>query len=90
MNGVNGYAIRGRGEYATASIFLPCAGCGYGTSLLFTGSYGYYWSSVWSSVPCSDSYYDAWCLNFDSGYHRTFSYCRGYGRSVRPVQGFTK
>jgi hypothetical protein len=31
MNGVNGYIVRGRAEYASNSIFLPCAGDGYGT-----------------------------------------------------------
>ncbi|MBR1921070.1 MAG: hypothetical protein IJ829_03570, partial [Kiritimatiellae bacterium] len=32
-NGVNGYVVRGKGDYASASIFLPAAGLGYGTSL---------------------------------------------------------
>jgi hypothetical protein len=86
MNGVNGYVIRGRGEYATASIFLPCSGYGDGTSLYYAGSDGEYWSSV----PRSDSDYDAWDLNFDSGYHGTTNYYRIRGQSVRPVQGFTK
>ena len=85
MNGVNGYVIRGRGDYASASIFLPAAGCGYGTSLYDAGSYGYYWSSVPSSG--ND---DAWSLYFYSSGHDTHTYSSGYGRSVRPVQGFTK
>ena len=86
MNGVNGYSVRGRGAYASASIFLPCTGYGNGTSLLDAGSYGYYWSSV----PSSDSNGRAWCLDFGSGYHGTHGYYRYYGQSVRPVQGFTK
>ena len=84
-NGVNGYVVRGRGDYASASIFLPCAGYGHGTSLDDAGSYGNYWSSV----PNSGSY-NAWLLNFNSGSHYTDYYDRSYGYPVRPVQGFTK
>ena len=85
INGVNGYVVRGRGAYADASIFLPCVGdCG-GTSLFHAASEGYYWSSV----PSSD-YYDAWRLYFNSSGNGTRSSGRIYGRSVRPVQGFTK
>ena len=87
VNGVNGYSVRGRGSYASASIFLPCAGRGLGPSLNLAGSRGYYWSSV----PYSDNYYYyAWSLYFDSSGHSTFSYSRYGGLSVRPVQGFTK
>ena len=84
-NGVNGYIVRGRGGYASASIFLPCAGDGNGTSLNYAGSDGDYWSSV----PDSD-YSGAWRLGFNSGSHYTGDYYRFYGQSVRPVQGFTK
>ena len=76
-----------RGDYATASIFLPAAGFGYGTSLYDAGSIGYYRSSV----PDSDNYYDSWYLYVDWGYHGMYYYYhRFYGLSVRPVQGFTK
>jgi hypothetical protein len=86
QNGVNGYVVRGRGEYASNSIFLPCAGCGYGTSLHPAGSDGDYRSSV----PHLDNY-NAWYLSFNSGYHSTHDYGhRWYGQSVRPLQGFTK
>ncbi len=85
VNGVNGYSVRGRGSYASASIFLPCAGYGSGTSLYYAGSGGNYWSSV----PDSDDN-GAWGLYFNSGDHNTFDYYRYNGRSVRPVQGFTK
>lgn len=83
LNGVNGYVICGRGEYASNSIFLPCAGLGNGTSLNTAGSRGFYWSSV----PSSDY---AWDLYFNSGDHGTYYSDRFYGRSVRPLQGFTK
>jgi hypothetical protein len=45
MNGVKGYVVRGIGNYAAQSIFLPCAGYGHGTSLVNAGSRGHYWSS---------------------------------------------
>jgi hypothetical protein len=81
-NGVNGYVVRGtEGSYAFKSIFLPCAGDGDGTSLRHAGSYGYYWSSV----PYSDS--RAWYIDSDGD-----AYCnhRNLGKSIRPLQEFTK
>ena len=90
QNGVQGYLVKGQGAYASASIFLPCAGYVYGTSLLNAGSHGYYWSSV----PDSDSnyYYGAWSLYFLSSDRSTSSYYyrRYYGQSVRPVRGFAE
>ena len=88
-NGMNGYRVRGRGTYASRSIFLPAAGRGYGTSLNDAGANGYYWSSV----PYSDSsyyYYGTRFLYFGSGSHGpSGNYGRYLGLSVRPVQGFT-
>ena len=84
MNGVEGYSVRGRGNYASNSIFLPAAGYGNRSSRIDDDS-GYYWSSV----PCEDSY-KAWCLHFYSSDHKTSSYERYYGLPVRPVQGVTK
>ncbi len=86
VNGVKGYVVRGRGKFASASIFLPPAGRGYGTSLSI--AHGFYWSSVPNSGSSSGH---AWYLSFDSSYHspHTF-YHRFCGQSVRPVQGFTK
>lgn len=86
-NGVNGYVVSGRGDYASASIFLPCAGYGLGPSLGGAGSSGGYWSSV----PGSDYGNLAWGLGFNSGSHDTNgNYYRFSGCPVRPVQGFTK
>ena len=85
QNGVNGYVVRGRGDFSANSIFLPAAGIGYGSSLDYAGSTGFYRSSV----PYSDSYY-ARGLYFYSGYHRTDDNFRYYGFSVRPVQGFAE
>ena len=86
MNGVYGYIVRGRGSYASNSIFLPCAGYGDGTSLNEAGSDGYYWSSVPDS-----GYGRAWDLSIDSSGHGTYKWgYRCFGQSVRPLQGFTK
>ena len=86
MNGVNGYVVRGRGDYASAIIFLPCAGRGHGTSLYDAGLDAYYWSSV----PYSGSNFYSWYLRFYSSHHGLFYSHRDFGRSVRPVQGFSK
>ena len=86
QNGVNGYVVRGRGDYASNSIFLPCAGYGYGTSLSSSGSYG----TCWSSLPNLGSSSGSWSLSFGSSSHSTYLSSRYSGRSVRPVQGFAK
>ena len=85
LNGVNGYIVRGKGDYSSKSIFVPCAGRGIGTSLYDAGSDGNYWSSVPYSGRSR-----AWGLDFGSSYHYTDYYDRIYGQSVRPLQGFTK
>ena len=79
MNSVQGWVITGKDS---ASIFLPCAGYGYGTSLSHAGSYGNYYSSV----PYSGSNGYAWGLYFDSGDFSRRSVGRYDGRSVRPVR----
>ncbi len=85
-NGVNGYVVRGKGAYASNSIFLPSAGYGDFGSLRYASSGGYYWSSV----PYSDND-NAWDLSFDSSRHGTSgNYRRYYGQFARPVQGFTE
>jgi hypothetical protein len=87
MNGVQGYLVKGKGGYTSASIFLPCAGNGYGPSLDLAGSDGNYWSSV----PYSGYNSDSWYLFFTSGSRSTcYDGHRYYGQSVRPVQGFTE
>ena len=84
VNGIKGYVVKGKGVYASASIFIPCAGDGLGTSLGGAGSNGVYWSSVPDSGSNLARY-----LYFYSSYHGTYYGSRDYGRSVRPVQGFT-
>lgn len=85
-NGVSGRLVKGRGAYASKSIFLPAAGYGdYSNLLTDFGSSGYYWSST----PYSGSY-DAWSLSFDSGYFGRGNGKRREGQSIRPVRGFAK
>ena len=87
-NGVFGRLVKGRGTYASKSIFLPAAGDGSDSDLRSLGSYGRYWSST----PYSGfSICYAWSLHFDSGafYRNMFDY-RFDGQSVRPVRGFDK
>ena len=89
-NGVNGYEVRGRGGYASNSIFLPAAGSGEWTSLVNAGSYGSYWSAVLYS---DDSY--SWflynysrLLYFSSRFYEYGYNFRTTGQSVRPVQSY--
>ena len=85
-NGVKGYIVRGRGAYASNSIFLPAAGYGIGVLLSDSGSCGYYWSSA---LYTNDSHNSRF-LRFTSSHHykdyKDYSCFRGYGQSVRPVQ----
>ena len=83
-NGVNGYLVRGRGDFADASIFVPAAGIGVGTSLYDAGSAG----DVWSSVPYAGS--SGRYLGFYSGRRLVSHDYRSYGQSVRPVRGFAE
>ena len=87
-NGVPGRLVKGRGAYASKSIFLPAAGYGHGydSNLYNLGSYGYYWSST----PYSGNSGDAWFLDFGSGYFGRSSLPRAEGQSIRPVRGFAK
>ena len=87
LNGAHGYVVRGRDNYASASIFLPCAGYGLRASLGHAGSTGAYWASV----PYSDfNDSEAWDIGFNSHRHGASYYYRYYGQPVRPVQGFTQ
>ena len=81
MNGVKGFIVRGRGVYASNSIFLSAAGHGESTSLYGSGSYCYYWSSVPKS---NNSNYHAWSLDFNES-TRFMSSGRTRGQPIRPV-----
>ena len=85
--GVAGYEVKGKDAYASKSIFLPAAGCFYGTSVNYVGSDGYYWSSSLHTDSPASAYY----LNFGSfnvvPAHGSNRYC---GQSVRPVLRMAK
>ncbi|MCQ2257127.1 MAG: DUF1566 domain-containing protein [Bacteroidaceae bacterium] len=87
INGKNGYKVSSKKD-SSKYIFLPAAGSpGNGSpgngSLSGDGSYGGYWSSS----LCESRPYDAWGLNFLSGYVDPGYYnYRYYGFSVRPVR----
>ena len=84
-NGVSGRLVKGRGTYASRSIFLPAAGCGNDYSYL---DYPGWCGTYWFSTPYSNDSIYALNLSFYSDYFRKLGYARYYGQSVRPVRGF--
>lgn len=85
-NGVSGRLVKGRGAYASRSIFLPAAGYGYSSRLEKSGSIGTYWSST----PGSGDPYRAWYLSCGSDSFCGYNGYRLDGLPVRPVLGFAK
>ena len=84
-NGVDGYVVSGRGDYADKSIFLPVAGYGRMTSLHSADTWGEYWASVPESNR--QQYYYSGTIYFLSGYHEmNFMIGRYFGLSIRPVR----
>ena len=76
QNGTNGYRVTGPNGN---SIFLPAAGCRYGSSL--ADSIGDYWlASLFGSGPDI-----AWYLCFNFSFHDSDRDYRDYGRTVRAV-----
>lgn len=68
------------------SIFLPAAGCRFGTEFLTDGIPGYYWSSsVWPGIPSSGSGVFIFPSNLHGEVAIQTSSERCIGRSVRPV-----
>ncbi len=97
LNGVRGYVFRGRGDYASASIFLPFAGCGDGTSLIDVGEGAHdnnmYLSSALRLVELplhskEGYYYLAGGLRFTFTRAIFSGSCFWEGHPVRPVQEF--
>ncbi len=83
INGVNGYKFTSIKEgYQNNSIFIPAAGICDDGSVLDVGDYG----GVWSSSLYTSNPYNAWVLNFDSGYCNMGDYYRCSGQSVRGVR----
>ncbi len=101
-NGVSGYVVRGRGAYASASIFLPAGGQAkkssfirglYTTSSSGTSSSGFFLSSVPVANTAANTS-NAQSLFITSFTHETpphpshynASFPRDYGHTIRPVQ----
>ena len=84
VNGVNGYKVRGKGEYASASIFLPAAGNGEGITRYDAGRCGDYWSSV--PHPDYSAHANVLYFIFESGHLIIDFFNRTDGQVVRPVQ----
>ena len=63
------------------SIFLPAAGCPYGTSVNSLGSYGHYWSGTLFE---GYSYYAYYLYFYNGSVYWNYG-SRYYGFSVRPV-----
>ena len=85
-NGVSGRLVKGRGAYASKSIFLPAGGYGDDSDINFFGEYG----SCWSSTLYSGGSGNAFDVDFDvegGGFFGWNYSCRYSGRSVRPVRG---
>lgn len=78
QGGHNGYKVTGPNG---KSIFLPAAGCRFGSSLYHAGTNGYYWSSTPDESYTQGAYY----LHFFSGDHYVGWDDRLYGHAVRPV-----
>lgn len=79
VNGVLGLFIES--TINGARLFFSCSGNGYGRAWYGRGSYGYYWSSTWSSARYARR------LDFSSGGVTPQSNNnRYYGFALRPVQ----
>ncbi len=89
QNGVNGYLVVGPNGN---SIFLPAAGCRYGTSLSSAGGYGDYWSSSLYMDRPNNEYEPNYAvdLGFYSDLHYKDIGDRCYGQSVRPVRTYAQ
>lgn len=86
-NGVVGCTVRGRGDYASASIFLPVGGWGFENTLLGDGATGGYWASdLWTANHACG-------LSLNPGPLSMGWSCdtpRMLGQLIRPVQGKRK
>ena len=84
-NGVKGFVVRGRGDYASAAIFLPATGVGIEEKWWYRERSGYLWASEpYTEGPNADC---SWRLHFDQrGTGTDFCWDRHFGVPVRPVK----
>ena len=79
--GVAGLVVTGKGEYSSASLFLPAAGYCEGSNRYDAGDYGDFWSrSLYADDPSN-----AWGLYFGDGAQNLDGLNRFCVQSVRPV-----
>ncbi|MBQ0021333.1 MAG: hypothetical protein KBT39_12535 [Bacteroidales bacterium] len=76
---VKGRIFKGKGDYASKSVFLPAAGRFDGSHVTDVGTEGYYWSSTPSGSLNAEYLY------FVSGYAYVLVSSRHFGCSVRAV-----
>ena len=86
-NGVEGCIVRGRGDYAGRSIFLPASGLGCFDKLVRSGYHASIEGYSLSSTPYEEkyNYSSTWFLAFYSGGCAMNTNARYYGYPVRPV-----
>ena len=84
-NGVKGFVVRGRDDYADAAIFLPATGFGIEEKWWARDSGGYLWSSgPYLEGPNADC---SWRLHFTSrGIGTDYCWDRHIGTPARPVR----
>lgn len=85
-NGVNGYVVRGRGDFVSDSIFLPASDYVVGAKLNSDSS-SVVVGRYWSSAPCPDNNSRAGLLEFGSSWHGKYYLVRYLGQTIRPVKG---
>ena len=86
LNGIDGYLVRGKGDYASKAIFLPAAGFGEYGDLTEKGQSSLYWSSTPSADVITQSYY---LSSFHGKILDSFelqTYSRDLGHPIRPVK----
>lgn len=82
VDGVGGWLVKGKGDYATRSIFIPFSGYAWG-NYLATSDGSYYWTST----PGTDRYNEnSVDFYFESNVFKTYADKRSIGFVVRPVQ----
>ena len=83
-NGITGYLVRGKGDFASASIFLPAAGYVANKNLTGTEVSACYLSTKFYSKTIP--YYLGWTgRNPQPTTSTSGPACNGYGSSIRPV-----
>ena len=86
-NGVRGYIVCGKGDYASSRIFLPSAGFADKTSLIYDSWDGYYWSSNPYSIDTYSCGLFFQPMRRHNSSRTITNFPRNRGLTIRPVQG---